>query len=217
VETEGVGQGQTPAGIRQGVLGVTAPHPLGAGHPPRGAPRGLAREAGLASAAGEQRHHRHPVADFQTFGAPRKGHHLPGELVARHIPRLEAEAVGLGHVQVAAADATALDTDHHLAAPGGGIGDALDGKGLASALIDRCLHGNSRYLSWWAIGRRIPRHSSRRPPGTPTRCNNWTRRWRGTDSCWRSPPAGRCVSRAPRRTWHFPPAPAPRWWRPPWG
>jgi hypothetical protein len=101
---------------------------------------GLSLAAGDAVAAGQIRHHVHRVARLQSAGGVCLLHQ-PGQLMPHHARIREIGLVAREDVQVGAADADALDTQHHLAGQPLGNG-TLVGDQQAGGFAEDSQHGD---------------------------------------------------------------------------
>ncbi|MCY1548918.1 hypothetical protein D9M68_850590 [compost metagenome] len=96
----------------------------------------LARQA--QPAAGE-RQGTDPIAHLQVADVRSHGHHFACVLVAGDSPGriVECRGMALGHVQIAAAYAAAMDLHHHVAGAGGRVRARFDHKRLAHRVKHR--------------------------------------------------------------------------------
>src|SRR6185369_2258045 len=76
-------------------------------------------------------------------------------LVARDGALFEADHVAFGHVEVAAADAAAVDLDHHLALGGHGIRHGFHGQLAIVGMEDGGAHGRKSLLAMLAGARSL--------------------------------------------------------------
>ncbi|MOA34354.1 hypothetical protein D3C78_1557230 [compost metagenome] len=100
---------------------------------------GAAALAGHAPTAAGERQGTDPVAYLQVANVCAHGHHFPCIFVAGDRPgrKVEARSMPLGHVQIAAAYAAAVNLHHHVAGTRGRIRERFDHQGLARRVKHR--------------------------------------------------------------------------------